>query len=116
MSCCAWSKRALKLWSVGKFLTGGFWPSRLVWQMAHIGMFGVTNCGRWQPVQALWPGRRGEAELSRRSWHEAQASEAWRWLVCRNLEKSTFDCRAAARKFTPGGAALARETAARPPK
>ena len=66
----------------GKFLTGGLSPSTIVWQTKQRGAFGVTNCARWQPVQDLWPGRRGCAELSAaRAWQEAHASEACRALA-----------------------------------
>jgi hypothetical protein len=58
-------KRSLKL--EGKLFNGGLLLLMSVWQMTHIGTAGVVNWLRWQSVQALWPGKRGVAELSVRS-------------------------------------------------
>jgi hypothetical protein len=56
---------SLKL--AGKFFSGGLFVFVSAWQIRHIGIAGVVNWLRWQSVQALWPGKRGVAELSVRS-------------------------------------------------
>jgi hypothetical protein len=66
----------LSLNFVGKLFSGGLELFTSVWQMTHIGVLEVTNCPLWQLMHALCPGNRGVAELSLRSWQEAQESDA----------------------------------------